>query len=111
MKCSLNADKNTIMSDEKIILNNDIQKLIETRDSYSKQISRLDILLKDAKTRLEMYTKNRRIGEEWIYTSVNKIFQKFGANRAPYFGCAFEGVDIWKIMASSNELFGVGGEV
>jgi hypothetical protein len=32
-----------------------------------------------------------------------------GANRAHYFGRAFEGVDARKIMAKSDDLFGVGG--
>ena len=33
-----------------------------------------------------------------MYTEVDKIFQSIGANRAHYFGHAFEGVDIKKIM-------------
>ena len=44
-----------------------------------------------------------------MYTEVDKIFQLIGANRAHYFGRAFEGVDIKKIMAKSDDLFGVGG--
>ena len=44
-----------------------------------------------------------------MYTEVDKIFQSIGANRAYYFGRAFEGVDIKMIMAKSDDLFGVGG--
>ena len=44
-----------------------------------------------------------------MYTEVDKIFQSIGANRAHYFGRAFEGVDIKKIMAKSDDLFGVDG--
>jgi hypothetical protein len=44
-----------------------------------------------------------------MYTEVDKIFQSIGVNQAHYFGRAFEGVDIKKIMAKSDDLFGVGG--
>jgi hypothetical protein len=68
-------------------------------------------MLKDAKSKLDMYSKDRRNGEESLYTSVDRIFQSIGANRAHYFGRAFEGVDIRKIMAKSDELFGVVGTI
>ena len=78
---------------------------------YTKQISWLDCILKDAKSKLDLFTKNRRGGEESLYTSVDRIFQIIGANRAHYFGRVFEGVDIRKIMAKSDDLFGVDGEI
>jgi hypothetical protein len=71
----------------------------------------LDCLLKDAKSRLDLFTKNCRGGEESLYTSIDRIFQKIGASRAHYFGRVFEGVDICKIMAKSDDLFGVDGEI
>ncbi len=78
---------------------------------YTKQISCLDCLLKDAKSRLDLFTKNCRGGEELLYTSIDRIFQKIGASRAHYFGHVFEGVDIRKIKAKSDELFGVDREI
>jgi len=67
--------------------------------------------LKDAKSKLDLFTKHCRGGEESLYTSVDRIFQSIGANRAHYFGRVFEGVDIRKIMAKSDDLFGVDGEI
>jgi hypothetical protein len=58
---------------------------------------------------LDVLTKSRQNGEESVYTEVDKIFQSIGANRAHYFGRAFEGVNTKKIMAKSDDLFGVGG--
>jgi len=55
---------------------------------------------------LDWFTKDRRGGEEGLYTSIDRIFQLIGANRAHYFGHVFEGVDIRKIMAKSDDLFG-----
>ena len=60
---------------------------------------------------MDWFTKDRRGGEEGLYTSIDRIFQLIGANRAHYFGCVFEGVDIRKIMAKSDDLFGVDGEI
>ena len=83
--------------------------MVATREDYTQQISQLDKSLKDTSSRLDVLTKSRRNGEESVYTEVDKIFQSIGANRAHYFGCAFEGVDMKKIMAKSDDLFGVGG--
>jgi hypothetical protein len=85
-----------IKSAEKNRLNHDINTLIISRDEYTKQISRLDRILKDAKSKLDLFTKYHRGGEESLYTSINRIFQLIGANRAHYFGWVFEGVDILK---------------
>jgi hypothetical protein len=49
---------------KKICLNRDINTLIISRDEYTKQISRLDHILKDAKSKLDLFTKDRRGGEE-----------------------------------------------
>ena len=92
-------------------MNHDINTLIISRDEYTKQISRLDHILKDAKSKLDLFTKDRRGGEELFYTSIHRIFQSIGANRAHYFGRVFEGVDIRKILAKSDDLFGVDGEI
>ncbi len=108
---SLDEASIVIKSAEKNCLNHDINALIISWDEYTKQISRLDPILKDAKSKLDLFTKNRRGGEESLYTSINRIFQSIGANRAHYFGRVFEGVDIHKIMAKSDDLFGVAGEI
>jgi hypothetical protein len=108
---SLDDASIAIKTAEKNQLNHDINTLTNSRDEYTKQISRLDHMLKDAKRKLDMYSKDRRNGEESLYTSVDRIFQSIGANRAHYFGRAFEGVDIRKIMAKSDELFGVVGTI
>jgi hypothetical protein len=42
---------------------------------------------------------------------VDQIFQKIGANRSHYFGRAFQGIDIRKIMDKSDELFGANGDI
>ncbi len=102
---------NAIKSVKRIQLNNNIKTLTSSCNKYTKQISCLDCLLKDAKSRLDLFTKNRRGGEESLYTSIDRIFQKIGASRAHYFGRVFEGVDICKIMAKSDDLFGVDGEI
>lgn len=57
------------------------------------------------------FTSSRRGGEESVYTIVDRIFQKYGANRSNYFGRAFEGIDIRKLMKFSDELFGTNGEI
>ncbi len=46
-----------------------------------------------------------------MHTAVDKIFQLIGANRAHYFGRAFERVNIKKIMGKSDDLFGMGGVI
>ena len=71
----------------------------------------LEKRLKEIKTNLDKMTKARRGEEESIYTAVDKIFQKIGANRAHYFGRKFEGIDIRKIMEKANDLFGVNGTI
>ncbi len=100
--CKL-AEKDSLMSKMAILIN--------VRDEYTTQIKCLEKRLKGAKEALDVYTKSRRGGEDSIYTAVDRIFQKIGANRAHYFGRAFEGVDIRKIMAASDILFGVGGSI
>jgi hypothetical protein len=92
-------------------LNNEVITLIAIREGYTKQISQLGKHLKDINSRLDVLTKSRRSGEESVYTAVDKIFQSIGANRTHYFGRAFEGVDIRKIMGKSDDLFGVGGMI
>jgi hypothetical protein len=108
---SLDDASIAIKSAEKNQLNHDVITLTNSREEYTKKISRLDHMLKNAKSKLDMYSKDRRNGEESLYTSVDRIFQSIGANRAHYFGRAFEGVDIRKIMAKSDELFGVVGTI
>ena len=108
---SLDEASIAIKSAEKNSLNRDINTLIISRDEYTKQISRLDCILKNAKSKLDLFTKHRRGGEESPYTFVDRIFQSIGANRAHYFGRVFEDVDIRKIMAKSDDLFGVDGEI
>ena len=97
------------ISGERDSLKNEIDALIATRAHYTQQISHTDKYLKDASSRLDSLTKSQRNGEDSVYTEVDKTFQSIGANRAHYFGRAFEGVDIKKIMAKSDDLFGVGG--
>ena len=97
------------ISGERDSLENEIDALIATRAHYTQQISHTDKYLKDASSRLDSLTKSRRNGEDSVYTEVDKTFQSIGANRAHYFGRALEGVDIKKIMAKSDDLFGVGG--
>ncbi len=98
------------ISSERDSLKNEIDALIATRAHYTQQISHTDKYLKDASSRFDSLTKSRRNGEDSVYTEVDRIFvQLIGANRAHFFGCAFEGVDIKKIMAKSDDLFGVGG--
>jgi hypothetical protein len=86
------------ISGERDSVKNEIDALIATRAHYTQQISHTDKYLKDVSSRLDSLTKSRRNGEDSVYTEVDKIFQSIGANRAHYFGRAFEGVDIKKIM-------------
>lgn len=101
----------TAMISEKATLESKVLTLIVDRQTITKHISRLETTIRHANESLDKYSKHRRGGEESVYTAVDRIFQKFGANRAHYFGRAFEGVDIRKIMSSSDELFGAGGEI
>jgi hypothetical protein len=97
------------ISGKRDLLKNEINLLIATQAHYTQQINHTDKYLKDLSSRLDALTKSRRNGEDSMNTKVDKIFQSIGANQAHYFGCAFEGVDIKKIMAKSDDLFGVGG--
>ena len=96
---------------EKAQLTLDTNSLLGNRDEYTKEISELEKRLKEIKTNLDKMTKARRGEEESIYTAVDKIFQKIGANRAHYFGRKFEGIDIRKIMDKADDLFGVNGTI
>ena len=82
---SLDEASIAIKSAEKNSLNRDINTLIISRDEYTKQISRLDCILKDAKSKLDLFTKNRRGGEESLYTSVardnNECVGEYGEMR------------------------------
>ena len=98
-------------SDKEHALTKEISVLMKTRDDFTNQNQQLSNSIRDAKNKLEPFTQNRRIGEESVYTAVDRIFQKYGAKRAHYFGRAFEGVDIRKIMSASEELFGVAGTI
>ena len=106
-----NDPRLTILSAERNAYDAKLQELVASRDLFSNEISRMKKVIKAAKDKLEAFTKERRRGEESIYTSIDRIFQKHGANRAHYFGRAFEGVDIRKIMNKSDELFGDGGDI
>ena len=98
-----------IAEKEKLVIDN--EKLTKDRDEFTTKMKRLNASQKEAKDKLDAFTKSRRIGEDSLYTSIDKIFQKYGANRAHYFGRKFEGVDIRKIMTASDQLFGVDGEI
>ena len=65
----------------------------------------------DATKMSVVFTKNHRGREESRYTFINRIFQSIGATRTHYVGRVFEGIDIHKIMAKSDELCGVDGEI
>ena len=82
---SLDKASIAIKSAEFFCLNHDINTLVISRYEYTKQISWLDDILKDAKRKLDLFTKDRRGGEESLYTSIDRIFQLIGANRAHYF--------------------------
>jgi hypothetical protein len=105
--CTINASK--LM--EKNLLLTESADLTKTLDKYCTGISRLNKIIQTARPKLLENTKGRRKGEYSIYTAIDKIFQNHGANRAHYFGREFEGVDIRKIMASADSLFGVDGEI
>ena len=107
--CDVTTTAAKISEKEKLVIVN--EKLTKVRDAFTTDMKRLNKHLKEANDKLDKFTKTRHIGEDSLYTSVDKIFQKFGANRAHYFGRKFEGVDIRKIMTSSDQLFGVDGEI
>ena len=111
MKSNTDATSNASKMDEKNQLLTECAALIETREMYSAEVSRLNNIIRKARPKLLENTKDRRKEEDSIYTAIDKIFQKYGANRAHYFGREFEGIDIRKIMASADSLFGVGGEI
>ena len=67
---------------EKDQLNLGINSLVGDCDDYTKEISELEKGLKEIKKNLNKITKDRRGEEESIYTTVDKIYQKVGANRA-----------------------------
>ena len=96
---------------EKSKLDNDILTLTADRDELMQRIRNLDRTIRENRDKLKRFTSSRRGGEESVYTIVDRIFQKYGANRANYFGRAFEGIDIRKIMKWSDELFGIDGEI
>lgn len=85
--------------------------LVATRNLLSKKIKMLHDQITKATEELESFTKQRRSGEDSVYTEVDRIFQEYGANRSHYFGRAFQGVDIRKIMNMSEDLFGVDGKI
>jgi len=96
---------------EKEGLEAEIVVLLANRDSFSKQITKLQERIRSSSEKLELFTKERRSGEASVYSEVDQIFQKIGANRSHYFGRAFQGIDIRKIMDKSNELFGANGDI
>jgi hypothetical protein len=53
---------------------------------FSKQIGELNADITKVSTKLEMFTKDRSIGEVSDYTQIDRIFQSHGANRSYYFG-------------------------
>jgi hypothetical protein len=85
--------------------------LVATRNLLSKKITTLQDQITKATEELESFSRKQRSGEESVYTEVDRIFQEFGANRSHYFGRAFQGVDIRKIMNKSKDLFGVDGKI
>ncbi|KAL7528525.1 hypothetical protein ACHAXR_003576, partial [Thalassiosira sp. AJA248-18] len=111
IKRGVDDDMKVAMLMEKGQLMVDVDSLVKQRDQYTKEISDEEKSLKEVKKKLDKMTKDRRGGEESVYTSIDRIFQKIGANRAHYFGRKFEGIDIRKIMAKSDDLFGVGGAI
>ena len=67
--------------------------------------------IKSTSEKLQLLTSERRSGEVSVYTEVDRIFKDHGANRSHYFGRAFQGMDIRKIMEKSEELFGNNGKI
>jgi hypothetical protein len=97
--------------EEKGRLEAEVVLLVKSRDLFSKQIAQLLDQIKSSSEKLATFTSKRRSGEESVYTEVDRIFKKHGANRSSYFGRAFQGVDIRKIMDKSDKLFGEDGEI
>ena len=107
-------EDSTALREEQKILVIEILTLEAARNIFSKQIAGLTADISKASAKLEMFTKDRRIGEESVYTQIDRIFQSHGANRYHYFGRQFQGKDIRKIMDKADELFGsdgTGGEI
>jgi len=107
-------EDSTALQEEQKILVIEILTLEAARNIFSKQIVGLTADISKASAKLEMFTKDRRIGEESVYTQIDRIFQSHGANRSHYFGRQFQGKDIRKIMDKADELFGsdgTGGEI
>ena len=103
---NISAEVNKAWQDEQKLLSSEIRTLEAARDVFSKQILGLNADISKVSAKLEMFTKDRRIGEESVYTDIDRIFQSYGANRSYYFGRQFQGKDICKIMDKADELFG-----
>jgi hypothetical protein len=58
-------------------------------DVFTKQIVVMNAKLTKVSANLETFTKDRRSGEVSVYTEVDRIFQRHGANRSYYFGHQF----------------------
>ena len=95
--------------EEKSTLDVEIVTFEAARDVFTKQIAVMNAKLTKVSANLETFTKDRRSGEVSVYTEVDRIFQRHGANRSYYFGRQFQGKDIRKIMDKSDELFGSNG--
>jgi hypothetical protein len=95
--------------EEKNILDRKILTLEAAWNVFSKQIVGLNADITKVSEKLEMFTKDRRIGEVSVYTQIGRIFQSHGANRSYYFGCQFQGKDVCKIMDKADKLFGSNG--
>jgi len=63
--------------------------LVAVRKDYTKRIGAKQSAEKKAKRQLDEKKKSRRTSESSVYTEVDRIFQKHGANRAHYFGRKF----------------------
>jgi len=107
-------EDSTALQEEQKILVIEILTLEAARNIFSKQIVGLTADISKASAKLEMFTKDRRIGEESVYTQIDRIFQSHGAYRSHYFGRQFQGKDIRKIVDKADKLFGsdgTGGEI
>ena len=74
-------EDSTALREEQKILVIEILTLEAARNILSKQIVGLTADISKASAKLEMFTKDRRIGEESVYTQIDRIFQSHGANR------------------------------
>jgi hypothetical protein len=111
LKRTENADDILLKTAERSNLDNVVRTLTDHRTRLTNRISNLDQSIREKREKLKKFTSSRRGGEESVYTIVDRIFQKYGANRSNYFGRAFEGIDIRKLMKFSDELFGTNGEI